>query len=77
MGNNKQEKKRQIKLTVTDEMFEAIKERAERMSISMPSLCCYFIGEKLDQLRLAEQTSVDALKDMAVKYFQSDDDDND
>lgn len=71
----KQEKK-QIKLTVTNEMFEAIKERAERMSISMPSLCCYFIGEKLDQLRLAEQTSVDAVKDIANLLLQSDADEN-
>ena len=69
----KQEKK-QIKLTVTNEMFEAIKERAERMSISMPSLCCYFIGEKLDQLRLAEQTSVDAVKDIANLLLQDDSD---
>ena len=77
MRNNKQEKKRQIKLTATDEKLEAITERALRFCLAMPSLSCYFIGEKLDQLRLAEQTSVDALKDMAVKYFQSDDDDND
>lgn len=54
--------KRQIKLTVTDEMFNAIKERAEKMSISIPSLCCYFIGEKLYQTNLAENASLDAVK---------------
>ena len=59
--------KKQIKLTVTDEMYNAIRERAEKMSLSIPALCCYYIGEKLYQTDLAENISIDALKDMFGK----------
>lgn len=56
--------KKQIKLTVTEEMFNALKVRSEKMSLSIPSLCCYYIGERLYQTDLAENTSVNAVKEI-------------
>lgn len=56
--------KKQIKLTVTEEMFNALKVRSEKMSLSVPSLCCYYIGERLYQTDLAENTSVSAVKEI-------------
>ena len=47
-------KDKQIKLSVTDEMLNELTKRAERMSISVPALCCYLIGEKLDNLKQNE-----------------------
>lgn len=65
-------KKKQIKLSVTDDMYNAIRERAEKMSLSIPALCCYYIGEKLYQTDLAENISIDALKDMFGKISPED-----
>lgn len=59
------EKKKAIKLTVTEEMFNEITERARKMSISAPAFCCYVIGEKLSQYNLGETTAIETIKDIA------------
>lgn len=69
-------KDRQIKLSVTEEMFQELTERAERMSISVPALCCYFIGEKLDHLKMTEKATLQkfdniSIQDLFSNFFQN------
>lgn len=59
------EKKKAIKLTVTEDMFNEINSRAKKMSISVPAFCCYVIGEKLSQYNLGETTAIETIKDLA------------
>ena len=59
------EKKKAIKLTVTEEMFNEITERARKMSISAPAFCCYVIGEKLSQYNLGEDVAIETIRSYA------------
>lgn len=63
--------KKQIKLTVTDDMFNSLKERSQEMSLSVPSLCNYFIAEKLYQIKLAESVSIDSVKNVLSEFTSS------
>lgn len=56
------DKTKTIKLTLTDEMYAEIMKRSNDMSISMPAFCCYIIGEKLHQYKLAEDTAIQMLR---------------
>lgn len=62
-------KKMQIKLSVTPEMYQALKERANLLSLSVPALCCYFIGEKLYQTNFSESIVTDGLQDIINKFI--------
>ena len=61
------DKTKTIKLTLTDEMYAEIMRRSSDMSISMPAFCCYIIGEKPHQYKLAEETAKQILKDKAAE----------
>lgn len=61
------DEKKILKLTLTPEMFEDIQARSKEMSISMQAFCCYIIGEKLHQYKLAEETAKQILKDKAAE----------
>lgn len=64
-------KDRQIKLSVTESMFNELTDRAERMSISVPALCCYFIGEKLDRLKQQEQVTMQKIDSISIQDLLS------
>ena len=66
--------KKQIKLTVTEKMFNSLKERANKMSLSVPALYCYYIGEKLYQNDFVENSSFDAVKQIIENFI--DDEEN-
>lgn len=55
--------KKCIKLTVSEEMFNAIKCRADKLSVSMPAFCCFVIGEKLNQYNFGEEIALKSVKD--------------
>lgn len=55
--------KKCIKLTVSEDMYNAIKNRAEKLSVSMPAFCCFVIGEKLSQYNLGEEIALKSVKD--------------
>lgn len=59
------EDRKQVKLTMSAEMYEQLQQRSAAMSISVPAMCCYFIGEKLAQLKLAEGAGIAAINDLA------------
>lgn len=68
------EVKHQIKLTVTEDMYQELQLRAKSMSISVPAMICYVVGEKLAQQKLAEQAAVRLLSeqvDSLVKLEQN------
>lgn len=64
-------KDKQIKLSVTETMFNELTDRAERMSISVPALCCYFIGEKLDRLKQQEQVAMQKIDSISIQDLLS------
>lgn len=57
--------RKNIKLTVSTEMYDELHKRAVAMSISVPAMCCYILGEKLAQLSLAEQVAAAAIREQA------------
>lgn len=57
--------KKNIKLTVSEEMYNELHKRAAAMSISVPAMCCYILGEKLAQINLGERAAVAAIKEQA------------
>lgn len=57
--------KKNIKLTVSADMYAELHKRAAAMSISVPAMCCYILGEKLAQLSLGEQAAVAAIREQA------------
>lgn len=57
--------RKNIKLTVSTEMYDELHKRASAMSISVPAMCCYILGEKLAQLNLGEQAAVSAIREQA------------
>ena len=48
------EDRKQVKLTMSVEMYEDLQQRARAMSISVPAMCCFILGEKIAQYNLAE-----------------------
>ena len=66
------DERKQVKLTMSCEMYDELQERASRMSISVPAMCCYILGEKLAQMRLAEDAGLDALKNLAENFAKAD-----
>lgn len=60
-----QEERKQVKLTMSADMYDELQRRAAAMSISVPAMCCYILGEKLAQLNLAETAAVTAIKEQA------------
>lgn len=59
------EDRKQVKLTMSAEMYEQLQQRSSAMSISVPAMCCYIIGEKLAQLKLAEGAAIASINEMA------------
>ena len=66
------DERKQVKLTMSCERYDELQERASRMSISVPAMCCYILGEKLAQMRLAEGAGLDALKNLAENFAKAD-----
>lgn len=59
------EDRKQVKLTMSAEMYEDLQQRAKAMSISVPAMCCFILGEKLAQYKLAESAGVAAIQELA------------
>lgn len=62
--------KKNIKLTVSEEMYNELSKRAAAMSISVPAMCCYILGEKMAQIALGERAAVLALQEQAENIVQ-------
>lgn len=62
--------KKNIKLTVSAEMYDELSKRASSMSISVPAMCCYILGEKMAQIKLGELAVVAAIKEQADNLAQ-------
>ena len=60
-----QEERKQVKLTMSADMYDELQQRAAAMSISVPAMCCYIIGEKLAQFNLAEKAAIEAIREQA------------
>lgn len=62
--------KKNIKLTVSAEMYDELSKRAAAMSISVPAMCCYILGEKMAQIKLGERAAIAAIKEQADNMAQ-------
>lgn len=62
--------KKYIKLTVTSEMYDKIQSLASRWSLSIPSFCCFVLGQELDSYRPLKFSHTD---ENGVSYFIEDD----
>lgn len=52
-------------MTMSEELYERIAERAKRMGLTQASFCMYQVTSALAQMELAEKVAVQAIKEHA------------
>lgn len=57
--------RKKIVMTLDDELYERIQERAKRMGVTMASFCLYQAAQAVAQMELAEKVAVQAIKEQA------------
>lgn len=57
--------RKKIVLTLDDDLYERIQERAKRMGVSMASFCLYQVSSNLSQMELAEKIAVQSIREQA------------
>jgi hypothetical protein len=57
--------RKKIVMTLDDELYERIQDRARRMGVTMAAFCLYQTANALTQMELAEKVAVQAIKEHA------------